>query len=55
MITKMTRIASVLVMPSAVIKIFTIARMTQPTIMQFMRMPKYMARKPRKKAAGLPA
>ncbi len=35
--------------------IFTIARLTQPRMMQLIRSPRYTARKPRSTAAGRPA
>jgi hypothetical protein len=40
--------------PSVSRRILIIARLTQPMMMQFTGMPRYSARKPRKKAAGLP-
>ena len=40
--------------PSASIRIFTIARFTQPSTMQLTGTPRYSARNPRKKAAGRP-
>ena len=47
--------ASTLVMPKISSRIFTIARLTQPRMMQLIGMPRYSARKPRRKAAGFPA
>ena len=36
------------------VRIFTMARLTQPRMMQLMGRPRYSARKPRRKAAGGP-
>src|SRR6185503_17990894 len=47
-------IAPLLSTPSVISRIFTIARFTQPRIMQLIGSPRYNARKPRRKAAGLP-
>ena len=41
--------------PKISCRIFTMARLTQPRMMQLIRMPRYSARNPRRNAAGLPA
>src|SRR6266513_2417534 len=46
--------ASSFPMPKISPRIFTIARLTQPRMMQLMMTPRYSERNPRKKAAGLP-
>ncbi len=49
-----TASASSLVIPKISPRIFTIARLTQPRMMQLTKMPRYTARKPRRNAAGFP-
>ena len=49
------RSASNLPIPKSSSRIFTMARLTQPRMMQLIGMPRYSARKPRRKAAGFPA
>ena len=46
--------ASNLPIPKISPRIFTIARLTQPRMIQFMMMPRYSDRKPRRNAAGFP-
>jgi hypothetical protein len=55
-IRKKTQIANALasLIPIEVLMIFTIALVTQPRIRQFISNPKYNARNPLRKAAGLP-
>ena len=47
--------ASSFEMPKTSCRIFAIARLTQPRMMQLMSRPRYSARKPRRNAAGGPA
>src|SRR5881296_785458 len=47
--------ASSLPTPNSNCRILTIARLTQPRMMQLISTPRYNARKPRRKAAGRPA
>ena len=49
-----TRIASSFVIPKIKPRIFTIARLTQPRMMQLMITPRYTDRNPRRNAAGFP-